>query len=451
MRSIACPLAACVFAQLASAGGGEPVSDRDLLALAATPSGYRFVRFPASEPMSGGYGLPIELHGPAFKTPPEGLPDRSFLRERVDGTLYGTVTVFDRGAGELVTLLINTDRLDIIERTPAVDLLNAAAPEGELFPGENAVFSAPVEAASVRLPTGELAVFGGSSTGFSRTGTAFAPLDDPYGVRAGFGQAVPAVPLGDGLLSGGVTTAGSLASGTLGADADVAFLDVLTPTRGGDFSIVVYEPASGARDRLLLPEKLFEVSTVVAGPDAFYAVVPEQFPDPAYLIRAAQDQGTTETLLSDERFTGAFGARGITPLGSSRIVVTQREEDGTNGRLWSVDPLSGDASVLFEGDASGVHDIIDLAEIVSEPNPCIPDITTLDQNVGTLGFGVPDGTADVTDLTVFVEFWINNDPRADVTTLDQNPPDPLYGVPDGNVDVTDLTYFVEIWLAGCPD
>ncbi|MEM1329891.1 MAG: hypothetical protein AAGG07_04950 [Planctomycetota bacterium] len=39
---------------------------------------------------------------------------------------------------------------------------------------------------------------------------------------------------------------------------------------------------------------------------------------------------------------------------------------------------------------------------------------------------------------------------ADVTTTNTNPGDADYSVPDGGVDVSDLTFFVEAWINGCP-
>ncbi|MEM1330367.1 MAG: alpha-amylase family glycosyl hydrolase [Planctomycetota bacterium] len=83
--------------------------------------------------------------------------------------------------------------------------------------------------------------------------------------------------------------------------------------------------------------------------------------------------------------------------------------------------------------------------------PCTPDVTTNDTNPGDALFGVPDGEVSVTDLTYFVEAWINGDQTvADLTTNDTNPGGALFGVPDGEVSVTDLTFFVEAWVNGCP-
>ncbi|MEM1331651.1 MAG: GC-type dockerin domain-anchored protein [Planctomycetota bacterium] len=83
--------------------------------------------------------------------------------------------------------------------------------------------------------------------------------------------------------------------------------------------------------------------------------------------------------------------------------------------------------------------------------PCAVDITTTGTNPGDAAYGTPDGSVEVTDLTYFIEQWINeNEGIADVTTVGTNPGDPGYGVPDGNVDVTDLTFYVEAWIEGCP-
>ncbi|MEM1331472.1 MAG: GC-type dockerin domain-anchored protein [Planctomycetota bacterium] len=83
--------------------------------------------------------------------------------------------------------------------------------------------------------------------------------------------------------------------------------------------------------------------------------------------------------------------------------------------------------------------------------PCNPDVTTDGTNPGDPGYGVPDGSVTVADLTYFVEQWINGVVAvADVTTDGTNPGDPGYGVPDGLVTIADLTYYVEIYLNGCP-
>ena len=83
---------------------------------------------------------------------------------------------------------------------------------------------------------------------------------------------------------------------------------------------------------------------------------------------------------------------------------------------------------------------------------CSPaDVTTAATNPGDPGYGVPDGSVTVADLTYFVEFWIAGDLGvADITTAATNPGDPGFGVPDGSVTVADLTFFVEIWIGGCP-
>ncbi|MEM1330373.1 MAG: GC-type dockerin domain-anchored protein [Planctomycetota bacterium] len=75
------------------------------------------------------------------------------------------------------------------------------------------------------------------------------------------------------------------------------------------------------------------------------------------------------------------------------------------------------------------------------------DLTTLDTNPGDTGYGVPDGTTDVTDLTFYVEQWIGGALSADMTSVGANPGDPDFGAPDGRTDVTDLTWFVEQWIA----
>lgn len=82
---------------------------------------------------------------------------------------------------------------------------------------------------------------------------------------------------------------------------------------------------------------------------------------------------------------------------------------------------------------------------------CEIDLTTVGATAPyDPGFGVPDGTVDGTDLSFFVERWLEMSAFADFTTTNTNPGDGRYGVPDGVVDPTDLSYYVEAWLAGCP-
>ncbi|MEM1329098.1 MAG: GC-type dockerin domain-anchored protein [Planctomycetota bacterium] len=110
--------------------------------------------------------------------------------------------------------------------------------------------------------------------------------------------------------------------------------------------------------------------------------------------------------------------------------------------------------VLQRTATNGNHTNIALdAMAVADPvveSACIPDVSTSGSNPGDAGFGEPDGSVDVSDLTYFVETWIGGGLEADLTTSGSNPGDADYGVPDEMVDVSDLTFFVEAWIAGCP-
>ncbi|MEM1329174.1 MAG: alpha-amylase family glycosyl hydrolase [Planctomycetota bacterium] len=89
-------------------------------------------------------------------------------------------------------------------------------------------------------------------------------------------------------------------------------------------------------------------------------------------------------------------------------------------------------------------------ELASLAPQCTADLTTEGTNPGDAGYGTPDGTATVSDLTFFVEAWVSGDATvADLTTEGTNPGDASYGTPDGSVTVTDLTFFVEAWIGGC--
>ncbi|MEM1329592.1 MAG: GC-type dockerin domain-anchored protein [Planctomycetota bacterium] len=105
--------------------------------------------------------------------------------------------------------------------------------------------------------------------------------------------------------------------------------------------------------------------------------------------------------------------------------------------------------VAFEESGRGCF--YDYTITVNTEPECVADTTTSGTNPGDSGFGLPDGTVDVADLTYFVEQWLDgNTAVADVTTANTNPGDPGYGVPDGSANTSDLTFFVEQWVAGCP-
>lgn len=88
---------------------------------------------------------------------------------------------------------------------------------------------------------------------------------------------------------------------------------------------------------------------------------------------------------------------------------------------------------------------------IVDPTGCSFDLTSTGAlAAGDLGFGAPDGTLDGTDLSFFVERFLEASPLADFTTTNTNPGQGQYGVSDGVVDGADLGYYVEGWLTGCP-
>ncbi|MEM1331470.1 MAG: GC-type dockerin domain-anchored protein [Planctomycetota bacterium] len=103
---------------------------------------------------------------------------------------------------------------------------------------------------------------------------------------------------------------------------------------------------------------------------------------------------------------------------------------------WSGDGEVGRYLIAFEG-------------VRTPPGPCPADVTTNGANPGHPAFGQPDGLVTTTDLTFFIEAWINGAARADITTDGTVPGDARYEIPDLNITVADLSRFVELWLAGC--
>ncbi|MEM1331340.1 MAG: integrin alpha [Planctomycetota bacterium] len=136
-------------------------------------------------------------------------------------------------------------------------------------------------------------------------------------------------------------------------------------------------------------------------------------------------------------------AQGFVPEpGSSFQLIETGVTTGAFGEI-RLDPL-------LEEMGADSSELLTTGRLVIPVPPCLADVTTEDTNPGEPGFGQPDGLVGVTDLTYFVERWIDGDDGADVTTEGANVGDPGYGEPDGQVSVTDLTFFVEIWIAGCP-
>ncbi|MEM1329414.1 MAG: GC-type dockerin domain-anchored protein [Planctomycetota bacterium] len=79
--------------------------------------------------------------------------------------------------------------------------------------------------------------------------------------------------------------------------------------------------------------------------------------------------------------------------------------------------------------------------------PRVSDVTTDGSNPGDTGFGIPDESVTISDLTFFVEQWVANDAFfTDITTDGANPGDPGFLIPDGAVSIVDLTTFVEQWI-----
>ena len=452
-------LAACAVSMLGvsghaiagSSGGGA--RDGDLLLLAELADG-AFALAVSERLGPGDYAEPYPLDGIRFESLPDGLPDVVVLRSRVNGLPYGSLHLYDRAGGALRAMNIDRNRVDFNGSLSDAELFTGAAPQNQLFSGESVVIADPAEATAVPLSDGSRMVFVSCSTGFSRTGVGAVIYNDPFAQTIAAQPPQNVIPLDDGLIAGGGVTRGALAEAVLGPAQDAVFLDSLTPTRGGIYSVVLYEPATGGFDRITLPEEIFEVSTLVTTDSAFLAVLPQQLPEIATtLLRIFPNGELSEVVVADERFVGGFGTSGVQPVPGGTVIFTDPDAPR---RLWSVDAFNGAASVIFELAVGGpvrsesIVALHDVAVVSTEPNPCRADITTLDRNPGELGYGQPDGSVNVEDLTFFVEVWISGDPlQADVTTLDTNPGEPGYGVPDGQVNVEDLTFQVEQWIVGC--
>ncbi|MEM1331491.1 MAG: lamin tail domain-containing protein [Planctomycetota bacterium] len=187
------------------------------------------------------------------------------------------------------------------------------------------------------------------------------------------------------------------------------------------------------------------------------------------ILTLRKDDGAPVDVVNydDDGFVWPLVANGLpqNPAFSIYLFRTRNlnETDNDNGLNWATSLAGFDGAInnsitaIYNagqfgspGFVDGITTGFDSGACLSDEF-CLPDITTLDTNPGDKGFGVPDGTVDVTDLTFFVEAWVNGDAAvADVTTLGNNPGDVDFGAADGTVDVTDLTFFVEQWISGCP-
>ncbi|MEM1331735.1 MAG: family 16 glycosylhydrolase [Planctomycetota bacterium] len=116
----------------------------------------------------------------------------------------------------------------------------------------------------------------------------------------------------------------------------------------------------------------------------------------------------------------------------------------------SITLTAGEQVLVIENAGAADRFNLDLVTFAFTTDGCgVADTTTSGVNPGGTGYGLPDGNVDVSDITYYVERWLNGEVDADVTTSGTNPGDAGYGEPDNGINTADLTFFVERWLAGC--
>ena len=176
------------------------------------------------------------------------------------------------------------------------------------------------------------------------------------------------------------------------------------------------------------------------------------FTQDARLVSQANDETKFRLKERGVYLLGVSGAGNI-PLGNTAAGIAPMffpaflpagEISGPDG------PGANSPLIGWSGDGETGRYLIRLEGVRNPPGPCPADVTTAASNPGDPQFGQPDGLVTVSDLTFFIEAWINQIPRADITTLGANPGAPAYQLPDGLVTIGDLTRYVELWVDGCP-
>jgi|GEM_PF-3365252 len=97
----------------------------------------------------------------------------------------------------------------------------------------------------------------------------------------------------------------------------------------------------------------------------------------------------------------------------------------------------------------GSHNGVHMCYLLTPVGLCGSDVTTAGAAPNGLGYGVPDGETNTSDLNYFVNAWVAGDTNADITTMNAPAGDPAYGQPDGLVTAADLQHYVNLWINGC--